>query len=348
MSDFAALSGFHMPAEWCAQAAIWLSWPLKPGAWPGCRAEAEQAYAAFVAAISRFEPVRINCARAAQARAGEALVRAQARLDRVTWYDHPTNDTWCRDHGPIFVKHRDTGEVMITDWAFNAWGAKFPAWDLDNAIPARVAEALTMRRVAIPMVAEGGSLEVNGAGVVLTTESVLLNPNRNPGLSREQAEAVLRAALGVEAVWWLTSGLPHDDTDGHIDTLTRFVNPTTVVTVLDRDARSPGHAVLERNRADLARFRLPDGGRLEIVPLPMPEPIHRPGWRLEVLPATYANFLIVNGAVLVPTYRQPATDREALQRLAECFPDREVVGLDCRDIVLEGGALHCLSQKEPA
>lgn len=348
MSELPAMAGFRMPAEWARQEAIWLSWPLKPGAWPGCREAAERAYADFAAAISRFEPVRVNCARAAQEHAGEALVRAGAVMDRIAWYDHPTNDTWCRDHGPVFVKHRETGEVAVTDWIFNAWGGKFPAWEMDNAIPERIAAALNLRRFAIPMVAEGGGLEVNGEGIVLTTESVLLNPNRNPGLCKARAEELLRAALGVETVCWLKSGLQHDDTDGHIDTLTRFVTPGTVVTVVGTGPNGPSQAALERNHRDLRRFRLPDGGHLEVVPLPLPEPIRPPGWRLEVLPATYANFLIVNGAVLVPTYRQPGPDRQALRILAECFAGREVIGLDCRDLVLEGGALHCLSQQQPA
>jgi agmatine deiminase len=348
MSDLPAAAGFRMPAEWAPQEAIWLSWPLKPGAWPGCRDAAELAFAEFAAAISRFEPVRINCVQPEQDRVGAALARAGARMDRVRLFDHPTNDAWCRDHGPVFVQHPETGEVALTDWGFNAWGGKFPAWDLDNAIPARVAAALGLRRFAIPMVAEGGGLEVNGDGVLLTTESVLLNPNRNPAFTQAQTEIILRGALGVESICWLKSGLECDDTDGHIDTLARFVAPAAVVTVVSTDPNSPNHAALERNRADLARFRLPDGHRLDLIPLPLPDPIRLPGWRLEVLPATYANFLILNGAVLVPTYRQPGHDREALRLLAQCFPERDVIGLDCRDLVLEGGALHCLSQQQPA
>jgi agmatine deiminase len=348
MSESPVAAGFQMPAEWASQEAVWLSWPLKPGAWPGCRESAEAAYAQFAAAITRFEPLRLNCVRAAQPQALEALARAGARLDRVTLFDHPTNDTWCRDHGPVFVTHPETGEVAVTDWIYNAWGGKFTPWDLDNAIPERIANALGLRRFAIPMVAEGGAIEVNGAGVLLTTESVLLNPNRNPTLSKPAAEAILRDALGVESICWLKSGLAADDTDGHIDTLARFVAPDVVVAVTDGDPGGPDHRVLARNRADLERFRLPDGGRLEVVPLPLPEPIRPQGWRFAVLPATYANFLVVNGAVLVPTYRQPASDREALRILGSCFPGREVVPLDCRDIVFEGGALHCLSQQQPA
>ena len=277
MSDLPAAAGYSMPAEWAPQEATWLSWPLKPGAWPGCREAAERAYAEFVAAITQFELVRLNCVRAAQARAGELLLRAGTRMERVQFFDHPTNDAWCRDHGPTFVKHRGTGALAAVDWVFNAWGGKFSPWDLDNAVPERIATALGLPRFAIPMVAEGGALEVNGAGVLLTTASVLLNPNRNPTLAQAEVEAILRGALGVEAILWLPSGLAADDTDGHIDTLTRFVSPDTVLTVVDRDPNGPNHAALERNRADLARCRLPDGSALEVVPLPLPDPIRPPG-----------------------------------------------------------------------
>jgi len=348
MTESPAAAGFRMPAEWAPQEAVWLSWPLKVGAWPGCREAAEAAYARFAAAITHFEALRINCIRAAQERAEEALVQAGAHLDRVRFFDHPTNDAWCRDHGPVFVVHRETGEVAITDWAYNAWGGKFAPWDADDAIPRRIAGALGLRRFPIPMVAEGGGLEANGEGVLLTTESVLLNPNRNPALDRTAVESILRGALGVDSIGWLKSGLAADDTDGHIDTLTRFVAPDAVVTVVDPDPGGANHRTLAANRTDIERFRLSDGRRLEVVPLPLPEPIRPPGWRFEVLPATYANFLIVNGGVLVPTYRQPARDREALRILGQCFPTRDLVGIDCRDIVFEGGALHCLSQQQPA
>jgi agmatine deiminase len=348
MRETPRTSGFRMPAEWEPQEAVWLSWPLNPATWPDCRPQVERALAAFAAAITRFERVRINLPHAAHARIGELLTTAGADPGRVDLYDHPCNDAWCRDHGPVFVTHRDSGALAVVDFSYNAWGGKFPPWDLDDAIPGRVAAALNLPRFAIPLVAEGGALETNGAGVLLTTESVLLNPNRNPALTRRRVETRLRDALGVERIWWLPQGLVGDDTDGHIDTLTRFCSPDTLLTVVADDVNSPNHAVLARNHAKLARCRLPDGRHPTIIPLPLPDPIRPQNWREEVLPGTYANFLVINGAVLVPTYRQPANDRAALRRLADCFPGRETIGLDCYDILLEGGALHCLSQQQPA
>jgi len=348
MPESPRAAGFRMPAEWEPQEAVWLSWPFDPGTWPGCRPQVDQALAAFAAAITRFERVRINVPRSAQARIGDLLAASGANLERVNLYDHPCNDAWCRDHGPIFVTQRDSGALGVVDFRYNAWGGKYPPWDLDDAIPSRVAAALGLPRFPIPLVAEGGALETNGAGVLLTTESVLLNPNRNPGLNRRRIETLLRNTLNVERIWWLPGGLAGDDTDGHIDTLTRFCTPDTLLTVIENGVNSPNYAALNRNRDRLARFRLPDGRHPTIVPLPLPDPIRPRNWRVEILPATYANFLIVNGAVLVPTYRQPANDRAALRRIADCFPGRETIGLDCTDVLLEGGALHCLSQQQPA
>jgi agmatine deiminase len=348
MLETPRMAGFRMPAEWEPQEAVWLSWPLNPDTWPDCRPQVEQAMAGFAAAITRFERVRINAPRAAHTRIGDLLAAADAVLDHVDFFDHPGNDAWCRDHGPVFVKHRDSGALAIVDFRYNAWGGKFPPWDLDDAMPARIADALKLPRFAIPLVAEGGALETNGAGVLLTTESVLLNPNRNPALTRRRVEMLLREALGMDRIWWLPSGLAGDDTDGHIDTLTRFCTPDALLTVVEDDINSPNHLVLKRNAAKLARFHLPDGRRPVIIPLPLPDPIRPQNWREEVLPGTYANFLVINGAVIVPTYRQPANDRAALRRIADCFPGRETIGVDCCDILLEGGALHCLSQQQPS
>ncbi|MFC1467489.1 agmatine/peptidylarginine deiminase [Verrucomicrobiota bacterium] len=333
--------GFRMPAEWEPQEAVWLSWPLNPGTWPDRISAVEREYAFFAAQISRFEKVRLNCVAAEQERVRAILSEAGIVEGNLEIFDLPTNDAWCRDHGPVFVKNDQTGEVAITDWKYNAWGGKFPPWDLDDAVPAKIADALNMRRFAIPIFGEGGGLEVNGEGLLLTTESVFLNPNRNPGYSKPEIESVLRAALGVSEICWLKSGMEGDDTDGHIDTLTRFFKPDAVLTMMEPDVNNPNHAPLQRNYDDLKAYGL------EVVPLPSPKPIRPEGWREEVLPASYANYLIINGAVLVPTYRQPQTDDEALKIIADCHPDREIIPVDCYDILLEGGALHCLSQQQP-
>jgi len=345
-----AAAGFSMPAEWAPQAAVWLSWPVDdPRHWGGAKRRLiREKFAEFAAAISRHEPVRINAPAADHPAILDACNGAKAVPERVELYDHPHNDVWCRDHGPIFVKHRQSGEVAVTDWEFNAWGGKFPPWDLDNTIPEKIAAALGMRRFPGGMILEGGGIEVNGEGQLLTTEAVLLNPNRNPQLRRDDIEQRLMDGLGVTEILWLREGIEGDDTDGHIDDLARFFAPGGVVACLASDRRSPNAAVLAENFDRLKSFHGPAGKALEVVPIPLPEACEVPGWRLPVLPASYVNFLIVNGGVLVPVFRQKKNDDRALGIIRELFPGREVAGIDCLDLVEEGGTLHCLSQQQPA
>lgn len=338
-------AGFRMPAEWEPQAAVWLSWPHKRTTWPGRFRPIPLTFARLVAAISRYEDVRINAAAALHARARGLCAAAGADLARVTFYDHPTNDTWCRDHGPIFVKHRRTGEVALTDWRYNAWGGKYPPYDLDNAIPGRIARRLKLRRFACDMVLEGGSIDVNGRGLLLTSEQCLLNPNRNPQLSRAEIERNLRAFLGVKTILWLGEGIAGDDTDGHIDDMTRFFRADGIVTAVEKNSRDSNHRILESNLDRLTSFRTAAGKKFEIVPLPMPARVAFDGQRV---PASYANFLVINGAVLVPTFRQPKRDAEACAVLGACFPGRAVVPLDCYDLIWGLGTLHCISQQQPA
>jgi agmatine deiminase len=343
-------AGFSMPPEWSPQEAVWLSWPVDdPRHWGGAKRDLMHAkFAEIAAGISQFEAVRINAPASAHAAIAAACNQAKAVPERVELFDHPHNDVWCRDHGPIFVKHPETGEVAVTDWEFNAWGGKFPPWDLDNAIPNRIASALGKRRFSGGMILEGGAIEVNGAGQLLTTEAVLLNPNRNAGLDRETIERHLREGLGVEDVLWLKQGIEGDDTDGHIDDLARFVDAQTVLACIDRNATSPNQKILEDNLARLRSFLGPKGRPFEAVEIPLPEACEVPGWRLPVLPASYVNFLIVNGGVLVPTFRQARNDDRALGMIRELFSDSQVVAIDCLDLVEEGGTLHCISQQQPA
>ena len=226
-----------MPAEWEPQEAIWLSWPHRRATWPGQFQPVPAAYAKFVAAISRFQDVRINASTSLQRTARRYCVEARADMSRVTFFDHPTDDAWCRDHGPIFVKNDRTGEVAITDWPFNAWGGKYLAYRNDNAVPRRIARELGVRRFAGEMVLEGGSIDVNGEGLLLTSEQCLLNPNRNPELRRTDIEANLRSYLGIKHVLWLGEGLVGDDTDGHIDDMSRFFKADGIVTCVESDAR---------------------------------------------------------------------------------------------------------------
>lgn len=339
--------GYTFPAEWERQASIILSCPLNPLTWPHNRVAMEKAYAEFVAAVSRFEMLRLICKADEQPHFQELFATAGANLSRLVFYDLPSNDAWCRDHGPVFIKQKESGQLAIVDFNYNAWGGKFYPWDDDNAIPRRMAELLKIDCISAPLTCEGGALEVNGAGTLLTTESVLLNENRNPALTKKEVENILIDFLGLEQVLWLKSGLAGDDTDGHIDTLTRFFRADAVLTVVDEEPLSPNYQVTHDNEAALREMRLLDGSALEVVRLPSPQAIYAQNWREEILPASYANFLLINAAVLVPTYRQEKTDALALSIIASAFPERAVIPIDCYDIVLEGGALHCLSQQQP-
>ena len=344
-----AALGFSMPAEWSQQEAVWLSWPVDdPRHWGGAKRDLIWAkFAEIAAAISRHEPVRINAPGADHVAIAAACNRAKAVPEHVELFDHPHNDVWCRDHGPIFVKHRHTGETAITDWGFNAWGGKFPPFDLDDSIPRQIAASLGRKRFDGGMILEGGAIEINGRGQLLTTEAVLLNPNRNPHLSKAEIEQRLRDGLGVTDILWLKQGIEGDDTDGHIDDLARFIDEKTILACIDPDISSPNHVVLEKNLSDLRGFAGPDGRGFEVVEIPLPEACEVPGWRLPVLPASYVNFLILNGGVVVPTFRQHANDDRALGMVRELFPGRQVTGIDCLELVEEGGTLHCISQQQP-
>ncbi len=340
-----AAFGFRMPAEWEPQEAVWLSWPHNYASWPGQFRPVPYNFARIVAAISRFEPVRINAAKKLHARAVRLCERAGAVMNRVTFHDHPTNDAWCRDHGPIFVKNPATGEVALTDWAYNAWGGKYPPYNLDNEIPPSIEKATGLRRFVNDMVLEGGSIDVNGDGLLLTSEQCLLNPNRNPHLTKEQIEQALKDYLGVQQILWLGEGIVGDDTDGHIDDMTRFFKTDGFITCVEPNKKDKNHEILAANLERLKKFRTPAGKKFDIVELPMPRPF---GFNRQRVPASYANFLIVNGAVLVPTFRQPGPDARALEIIAGCFPGREVVGLDCYHLIWGLGTLHCISQQQPA
>ena len=339
-----AALGFRMPAEWEPQAAVWLSWPHNRATWPGQFRPIPAVFAGIVAQISRFELVRINCAARLQPRAKRLCVQAGADMARVTFYNHPTNDAWCRDHGPIFVKNDRTGEVAVTDWVHNAWGGKYPPYDLDNQIPPRIARKLKMRRFENDMVLEGGSIDVNGRGLLLTSEQCLLNKNRNPHLLRREIERNLREYLGIKTVLWVGEGIVGDDTDGHIDDIARFFGEDGLVTCIEPNPRDPNHRLLEENLQCLRSFRTPAGRKFDIVPLPMPKPF---GFQGQRVPASYANFLILNGAVLVPQFRQKKRDAEACAILGDCFKGRAIIPIDCYHLIWGLGTLHCISQQQP-
>jgi agmatine deiminase len=349
MAMTAAKHGFAMPAEWTRQEAIWLSWPVADERhWAGKKQDLMgEKFAEIAAAMSHFQPVRINAPVSNHERIRSLCLRAKVNERHLELYDHPNNDVWCRDHGPIFVKHRDSGEVAVTDWGFNAWGGKFPPWDLDDAIPKKIAQSREMRRFDGGMILEGGAIEINATGQLLTTEAVLLNPNRNPKMDRGEIEHHLREGLGVKEILWLKSGIEGDDTDGHIDDLVRFVSDEAMLACVEKDSTSPNHRVLTENFTDLKSFRKTSGGSFDLLEMPMPQACEVPGWRLPVLPASYVNYVLVNHGVIVPKFRQKANDQRALAIIREVFPDREIVGIDCLDLVEEGGTLHCISQQQP-
>lgn len=332
--------GYRMPAEWEPHAATWLSWPHNPATWPGKFEPIPGVYAKLVETLARHERVRILAGGAEVMRQARDMV---GRLDNVELFDIPTNDCWMRDHGPTFLVGQTALEPALVDWEYNAWGGKYPPFDLDNRVPTELARRLDRRRFAPGIVLEGGAVDVNGKGTLLTTEQCLLNPNRNPNLSRAEIEQYLADYLAAPHVLWLAGGIVGDDTDGHIDELARFVNPTTVVAAVESDPADENYAPLQDNLARLRGFRDQDGRPLDVIPLPMPAPIHHAGQRL---PACYANFYIANGLVVVPQFNDPA-DAAAVQTLARLFPDRQVIGLPAVDLAWGLGAYHCITQQEP-
>jgi agmatine deiminase len=335
--------GYRMPAEWAPHEATWLSWPHNRDSWPGVFAAVEPAMVEFVRELAACEAVYINVLDAEHERHVRKLLAAAAPPERIRLFRLPTNDAWARDHGAIFVTRAGPHEPRLAlDFDYNAWGGKYPPYDLDRVLGRRMAEALGVPRFESDLILEGGSIDVDGAGALLTTEQCLLNPNRNPARSRAEIETVLRGAFGVDEILWLGLGIEGDDTDGHIDDLTRFVGDATVVTVMEPDRGDPNHAVLEANRRRLAGLTV-RGKRLDVVELPMPEPQYLEEQRL---PASYANFYVANGAVLLPVFGCPQ-DAAARAILADCFPGRRVVPIDCRALVAGLGTLHCLSQQVP-
>ncbi|HEY8061455.1 MAG TPA: agmatine deiminase family protein [Gemmatimonadales bacterium] len=336
-----------MPAEWAPHRGTWLSWPHKEASWPGNFAPIPVVIAEMVRQLAPGEEVHINVAGdAMEQQARFVLTDARVSDHNVFFHHHPTNDAWCRDHGPIFVQ-RDDGvapEQLILDWGFNAWGEKYPPFDHDDVIPSRIGDELGIAVEHPGMILEGGSIDVNGRGALLTTEACLLNRNRNPLLSRRQIEARLRDYLGVRKVLWLGDGIVGDDTDGHIDDLTRFVDEQTVVTVVEGDPADDNYEPLRENRRRLGAMTDQDDQPLRVVELPMPPALFFDGQRL---PASYANFYVANEVVLMPGY-DAATDAIAAASLQSVFPGRRVVTIDCRTLVWGLGAVHCLTQQWPA
>lgn len=339
--------GYFFPAEFTTHKATWLSWPHKELSWPGKIEKIYLPYAKFIAELTKGELVNINvvCAEMKEF-ALTYIKKTTANLDKINFYIHPTNDAWCRDHGPAFLINPGAVKYKkaIVNWEYNAWGNKYPPYDLDNQIPLCIAKENRLPVFSPGIIMEGGSVEFNGKGTVLTSKSCLLNKNRNPKLSQSEIEKYLKDYYGVEQVLWIEEGIIGDDTDGHIDDTVRFINEDTVLTVVEANPEDENYNILQNNLSQLKRMKLLNGKSLNVIELPMPEPVFYQGERL---PASYANFYIANASVIVPIYNCE-NDTIALEIIQEHFPGRKVIGIDSADIIWGLGSFHCLSQQEPA
>jgi agmatine deiminase len=348
------LAGHSMPPEWAPHLATYIAWPHNLDTWPGKFEPVPAIFARMAAAIAHFEPVRILVNDSDAIGEVHSMIRgapppfgAPVRIDRVELIAIPTNDAWIRDYGPIFVNRTPANGApaqSALDWHFNSWGEKYGAFDLDDVVPQRLGRHYGFEVVAPEIVLEGGSIDVNGAGALLTTESCLLNRNRNPNLSRGEIEDCLRAYFGVGQILWLGDGIAGDDTDGHIDDLARFTAADTIAAVVEDDPADANYAPLRENLERLRAMRDAAGRPFKIEKLPMPPPLYYDGTRL---PASYANFLVVNGGVIMPSFNCPA-DAAAASVLARLFPGRHVVMIPSTDLVWGLGSIHCLTQQHPA
>jgi agmatine deiminase len=349
MAQLPASLGYRMPAEWEPHEATWIAWPHERTDWPGKFSAIPWAFAEIVRHLHVGERVNIVVNdKVDENAAKKVLTSAEIDLNQVDFWRIPTDRGWMRDCGPIFVVN-PKGKLAVTNWHFNGW-AKYPNWKRDNAVPSRIAKEVKLptwdpKAGSQGIVLEGGSIDVNGQGLMLTTEECLLSPvqQRNPGLERADLERAFADYLGIRKVLWLGRGIAGDDTHGHVDDLTRFVGPSKVVTVVEDDPQEVNYQPLQENLERLQGMTDLDGHKLEVVSLPMPAPLF---FAKQRLPASYANFYIANGKALVPTFNDPK-DRQALGTLAELFPERQVVGIHAVDLVLGLGTLHCLTQQQP-
>lgn len=335
--------GYRFPAEWESQEAVWFAWPVRPNLWPDCFDHVREKLAELYALAARYQKVRVLCHFCEQD-ALRKLIISHGDLAQIEFFDYQSDDVWIRDFGPLFLVHDQRKELCVADWRYNAWGNKFPEQKSDDKASAWISERLGIRRFGFEKVLEGGAIESNGAGLILTTEAVLLNPTRNGKTTIDAVERWLTSGLGADKVLWLKEGLLGDDTDGHIDNVARFFKEDAVLIAEVDDPSDDNYAALCENTRRLQEFRTIQGEPFSSMRLPLPEPINHKG---ELLAASYMNYIVLNGAVLVPTYNQDRNDTTALEIVGDCFPGREIVGFDCSDIIKEGGALHCMSQHQP-
>lgn len=342
MNDSVKPCGFRMPAEWHPHSATWMAWPKNRETWPEHLSEARDAFVQMIEHLTKDERVRLLIPSSGEEAPPSFSLEVEPRIDFISL---PYNDSWMRDAGPIFV-HGSEAEAGLAayDFIFNAWGKKYEPWDDDDAIPSRALASKSIPVYPQDLVLEGGSIDVNGRGTLITTEQCLLNPNRNPGLDRSGIEVQLKHLLGVERILWLGEGIEGDDTDGHVDDITRFVDETTVITMRASKKSDPNFFPLEENFKKLKRLGDQDGNKLTVVDLPMPDiELTGPFGRS---PASYANFYIANKRVLVPVYGAP-NEESVFSSFRDLFPDREIIPIDCTGLVCGLGAIHCVTQQEP-
>lgn len=339
--------GYRLPAEWEPQQGVWLSWPVNRETWPHCWETIQRKFSEIALVLSKYQSVYINLVSELRHEAEKTLEKVSVDLGLVRgdiqFFDHPVNDVWVRDHGPIFLIHEERGSIALTNWEFNGWGEKHP-FERDNRIPALIASHLELPCIKQTLILEGGSIEPNGCGDLLVTTDCLLNPNRNPGYSRIEIEARLQSGLAVKKVHWLDGCIEGDDTDGHIDNLVRFFKPNGVLVASVRDENDSNHDVLSGLERRCRELVLSTGESLEVRLLPLPEPRLNGKRRL---PMSYLNFFVANQAVILPSFGQEGPDSQAREIVSEAFPDREVLSIDCQELIMEGGALHCLTQQVP-
>ena len=338
---------YRLPAEFEPQEATWLSWPCNKDACPKTYLRLQDKFGEIVSQIARYQRVRILAPENMHMGIRLSVADNEGDLSQVDLYPYSTNDVWMRDHGPIFIKHNETGKVAITDWKFNAWGEQLSPYDADDAVPAKAAEVLKMDRFVSKMVLEGGAIECNGQGVLITSESVMLDPKRNPGKSKADIEKELKAMFGVTSVFWLGKGIAGDDTGGHVDDMVRWVREDAVLCMIESKENDENYKVLKDNRERLNDLRTAKGEKVEIIELEMPNAIEVKDWRLPRLPASYANFMLTNNGLFLPTFKQKKKDAQAEDVICELFPGRELMSFDGKDFIMEGGALHCISMHQP-
>jgi agmatine deiminase len=340
--------GYSFPPEWHPHQATWFSWPRPEGiSFPDKYHSVPENLARIIREITPREQVHINVPNANYERIVKQQLQEHGCPPANLFFHHiKTNESWCRDHGPAFVlkNSRSKTQAAIVDWAFNAWGGKYPPYDDDDAVPTRIAEKMKLPIFYPGIVMEGGAVDFNGAGTVLTTESCLLNKNRNPKLSKKRIEQYLKDYYGQSHVCWLGDGIAGDDTDGHVDDLARFINPTTIVVAVEDDPKDENYKILRENLKRCRLLKDQAGRPFDILEIPMPGVVEHDGQRL---PATYVNFYFINGALLVPIYRQKTSDKKALEILQKALPGRQIIGIDCVELIWGLGAIHCLTQQQP-